>query len=1008
MRFLAALLTVVPLLAAAQQSSPDMEMCVARHTRGIAEFNLARTGMTGKADGTNLDAVGAIPKWVIANDITNHQHPYSVTNISDFVSDQGRINLSLSCVLTATPERILEWVGDLDTFTDEDFAELFNNFESSVMSSVIRLPSDRNADIDAGIMQITAMAESSLSLAMQAPNTSTEFVTGIVSLVGSGLINLWQHTNYTFLDGKDQPIDYVYSEYNILDSLEDNMAVPKGTRSVRIDISTNSPVYCLGRYDFFFNQFQIKNIETYQKLANITAIIALALGCLGPLLLFAEAKFRGKTMALKMIDLIQAQGSRYVRALLVSLPASYLFMTLRWLQSSKKDPDNNVIPLFGGVSSSFLNKNDRIKVAKTPIFMLCFILIGLVFWPVFAAYAHVNEGSRFAAVIGLLALINASFLRVCLYLLMTPLNLPTWRHIIVNLFEIIAYAVSLAYFAWSVAAPAAFENKIRKTNFRNAVHVKSLLRKHTMPEYHEEIQEPATLFEKIKARITGPDLRPIWLRGRAQDSLITRIKVFYANSKIPARLVAIFAMILLFTYLEIVTIMIRVFDKSPKIACLFGLRGNMISQVFTISSEILETMAPVEFFGVSLSEAIKDVGILSDAVNLFKNIIQGSTIAACILTMAVLIFNLIDLSVLVITDLAKMRVGNYEGFTQNDVRGAISSKASKYMGLQIGFAVIGTMYTMLVFIIVCVLLAFFCTVPSLRKLVWNLALQNGTILVALVISIILSLIQSLIIDKLFVAWLPIEDQKISNASEEDLKGKPLLVSTRFWLKSLNNYNHIDSMYSHEKIPQANKTAYPFFLLSVLFLFPNLVSGIFGFVASIATALVASAVFSYRLDKPASISFFSKSGFYLSWIYQEHHNTNAVLLIAVKMLLDTHVPSQQSSLSQFIQSDKYAHDTTPYTNLSERRLRARNRWHLAFTLIRNPQLAVYRKQRVMKTYLEEYVTRFEGPRLKQKIVENEAIDNANALAQRRLEMRVAETEYWRAHRVLAGQQQQHRN
>ncbi|KAJ3234661.1 hypothetical protein HDU78_005721 [Chytriomyces hyalinus] len=980
MGLLAALLTLLPLLVSGQQSTPDMEMCIARHTRGVAEFNLAKTGMTGKHDGTNFTAVGAIPKWTIGTDLTNQTHPYSVTSISDFVSDQGRISLALSCVLTATPESILEWASELETFTEEDFVELFNNFNANVMSSVVTLPANRASDIDAGIMQITAMAESSLNLAMQAPNSSTEFVTGIVAMVGSGQLNLWQHTNYTFLDAKNRPIDYAYSEYNILDAVEDQMVVPKGTRSVRIDVSTNSPIYCLGRYDFYFNQFQIKNIETFQNLANVTAIIALTLGCLGPLLLFAEARFRGRTMALKMIDLIQAQGSRYVRALLVSLPASYLFMTLRWLQSSKKDPANNVIPLFGGVSSSFLNKNDRIKVAKTPIFMLCFMLIGLVFWPVFASYAHVNEGSRFAAVIGLLTLVNATFLRVCLYMLMTPLNLPTWRHVIVNLFEILAYVVGLGYFMWSVIAPAAFENKIRKTNFRNAVHVKSLLRKHTMPEYHEEIEEPTTLFGKIKARISGPDLRPIWLRGRAQDGLFTRIKVFYANSKIPARLVAIFAMIILFTYLQIVTIMIRVFDKSPKIACLFGLRGSMISQVFEIASEILETMAPVEFFGVSMSDAIKDVGILSDAVNLFKNIIQGSTVAACILTTAVLVFNLIDLSVLVVSDLAKMRVGNYEGFTSNDVRGAISSKASKYMGLQIGFAVIGTMYTMLVFIIICVLLAFFCTVPALRKLVWNLVLQNGTILVALVISIILSLIQSYIIDKLFVAYLPIEDQKLSKASEEELKGKPLLVSTRFWLKSLNNYNHID----------------------MLFLFPNLVSGLFGFVASIATALAASAIFSYRLDKPASISFFSKSGFYLSWVYQEHHNTNAVLLIATKMLLDTHVPSQQSSLSQFVKSAKYSHDT-PYKNLNERRLRARNRWHLAFTLIRNPQLAVYRKQRVMKTYLEEYVTRFEGPRLKQKIVENEAIDNANALAQRRLEMRVAETEYWRAHRVLAGQQ-----
>ncbi|KAI8839470.1 retinol binding protein receptor-domain-containing protein [Chytriomyces cf. hyalinus JEL632] len=610
------------------------------------------------------------------------------------------------------------------------------------------------------------------------------------------------------------------------------------------------------------------------------------------------------------------------------------------------------------------------KAAATPIFMLFFLLIGLIFYPVFLSYAHVNWGSRLAAVIGFVTIINATILRVTLYVMMNAPNTPMYRRVLSNLLEILSYAISIIYFGSSILAPEEYENKIRKTYFRNAIHVQSLLRKHDIQFVPKESEEVPTRFDKIKAYFQPKDRRPIWLRGRPQDSIITRIKVFFRITKVPARLIAIFAMIILFTYQQAVYLLLKVLDNSPTISCVFGLASSELVNIFKQASTVMQFLEPVQLLGVSLSDALDGFGVLSDAVNLFRRIIQGSAICAVLLTLGVLTFNLIDLSIVVVTDLGKLRVGNYEGFVKADVSSANAAQASKYMGLQIGFAVIGTVYTMMILMLFCNLFAFFFSVPALRKFVWDLVFQNGTILVAIVLTTILSLIQSFIINRYFVAYFSPEEEKMEEK-------KPNRQSTRFWLQSLNKFNHID----------------------MFFMFPNLISGIFGFIGSIFVALLTSAVFAYRLDKPSLFSFFSKSGFYSSWIFLEHHHTNPVVLIAVKLFWNVVIPEHHSSMAQFIQSDQKLPNSMyiPVASKEPRSRHARLRWYLAYTLIKNPQLVAYRKQRVQETYLSGYVAKYEVPRLKLERIEKEAA----ALAKRRVDMRVAETEYWKAHRLREG-------
>ncbi|KAJ3267335.1 hypothetical protein HDU77_000048 [Chytriomyces hyalinus] len=952
---------------AVAQDTALLDLCIFRNTPGESDKNLIqRYNKKEQKDGTNLNIKGD-SNWIVAKGL-----PYGVFKIPDYNTEKGNIELELSCVASKINVVSQSNAPEDDLSPTPAFDIVPTPTPAMVLSRTIPFMDKYYKDIDAGVMLITAVGETSLDIATavdyspspdisitdgdsRAENAAMEGLEQNVTLIKALLGNdpdfpeLYQQTYYTFLDARGKRIisdEYGYGyEWGILESVLDDVPVPPTARSVKIEVETNSPFYCIGRYDVYLRQYKIKNVETYEKLADGTFVLALLLGVLSPL-----AKLFRQPAKLGILDLIQAQGSRFIRAILCSLPVTFLFLMLGWFQSSKKNQEDRrgSIPLFGGFNSQFLIKTEAMKAAATPIFMLFFLLIGLIFYPVFLSYAHVNRGSRFAAVVGFATIINATILRVTLYVLMNPPNTPMYRRVLSNLLEILSYAISIIYFGSSILAPEEYENKIRKTNFRNAIHVQSLLRK-----YHIQFvpEEPVpTRFDKIKAFFLPKDRRPIWLRGRPQDDIITRIKVLFRISKVPARLIAIFAMIILFTYQQVVYIVLKVLDNSPTVSCVFGLASSEIISIFKDASRV------VQLFGVSMSDALEGFDALSDAVNLFRRIIQGSALSAVLLTLVVLTFNLIDLSVVVMSDLAKLRVGNYEGFVKTDVNSADAAQASKYMGLQIGFAVIGTVYTLMILMTFCNLFAFFFSVQALRKFVWDLVLQNGSILIAIVLTTILGFVQSFIINRFFVAYFITEEEN--------------------------------------KMKEENKPDRQMF-----FMFPNLISGIFGFIGSIFVALLTSAVFAYRLDKPALFSFFSKRGFYSSWILLEHHHTNPVVLVAIKLFWDVVIPEHHSSMARFIQSDQKP-PTAMYFSVAAKEPRSRHarlRWYLAYTLIHNPELRAYRKHRVQETYLNGYVAKYEVPRLKLETMKKEAA----ALEKRRVDMRVAETECWRAHRLREG-------
>ncbi|ORY52629.1 hypothetical protein BCR33DRAFT_324696 [Rhizoclosmatium globosum] len=173
---------------------------------------------------------------------------------------------------------------------------------------------------------------------------------------------------------------------------------------------------------------------------------------------------RGRA-SLKMLDLVHVQGSRLIRAMFFILSVSFLYKTYEWL-IAKPDSSLSILPIFGGISSEKLSSTTASKILQTPVFVLCFVIIGLIFWPIGLCYAQINEGSRIAAVLGLVATLNMVTLRTGIqYLQHSPLDSVS-RAISYQLVEIFAYFAITVYFMLSSIQPGRLENFVRKTNFR--------------------------------------------------------------------------------------------------------------------------------------------------------------------------------------------------------------------------------------------------------------------------------------------------------------------------------------------------------------------------------------------------------------------------------------------------------------------------------------------------------------------------------------------------------------
>ncbi|KAI8839471.1 hypothetical protein BJ741DRAFT_647611 [Chytriomyces cf. hyalinus JEL632] len=79
---------------------------------------------------------------------------------------------------------------------------------------------------------------------------------------------MWQILTYTFLDINDEIIPSGVRGRNILDSITDYVTVPPKARSMKIAISTNSPLFCIARYHLYLNTMIVLTI-----LCNLFAAI---------------------------------------------------------------------------------------------------------------------------------------------------------------------------------------------------------------------------------------------------------------------------------------------------------------------------------------------------------------------------------------------------------------------------------------------------------------------------------------------------------------------------------------------------------------------------------------------------------------------------------------------------------------------------------------------------------------------------------------------------------------
>ncbi|KAJ3067110.1 hypothetical protein HDU99_003622 [Rhizoclosmatium hyalinum] len=211
-------------------------------------------------------------------------------------------------------------------------------------------------------------------------------------------------------------------------------------------------------------------------------------------------------------------------------------------------------------------------------------------------------------------------------------------------------------------------------------------------------------------------------------------------------------------------------------------------------------------------------------------------------------------------------------------------------------------------------------------------------------------------------------------------------------------------------------------MDYLFLFPNLINGLTTFLGQIMTTFVASFIFSYRLDKRGLMPMFSKYSLYLSWILQEHHHNNPIVHVAVKLLRDSVLPENLSSIHAFTNpkqggtkitrqntvtsfryliSDEENKGTS--TSLNSASKRARTRWFLAYTLIKNPNLSGYRKQRVQETLLAEWVSMNEAKRIRKEVLEMFEAREEEEAGTIVNEMRERENELWKYERLVKSEE-----
>ncbi|KAJ3118289.1 hypothetical protein HDU96_002727 [Phlyctochytrium bullatum] len=728
--------------------------------------------------------------------------------------------------------------------------------------------------------------------------------------------------------------------------------IPPKARSVSLAFVSDYPFYAVGQISLIAYPSAMENVDTAIKLFNVFFWIGVALVVICPPILLLEDVYRKRRISLRIVDLVHTQGPRYVRAFVYTVMMALLYFMFQWVRAMKPKDDGSFIPLMRGISSGFFSQRPALKTVKSVIFIASFLAVGVLFWPLFICYAHSADGSRTASILGALVGVNLIGLRFCLEYVNTLPFKSMDRHVIQELPEVICYVAIAAYFITNAAYPTFLATKYRKTYFSDFIHVRALLRRLPVPEKPAP-EPPKTGLAALLAKLTPVDNRPIWLRGRKKISTLQEIRIFATTFRMPVRLMAAIMMMCLFTYFVLIAQLFSLLDTNAKLSCQLGLYTDALIETFAAVFQLMGQFTGAQSFGSPLADTIRDLtlqirsetegGVVEEMFKLLLRCVVASMVLAALL----LVYNIIDFCLVVRADMQKLRKGDYSRV--GDYAKMATSQAVQFMGTQIGYAYMGS-------------LSLFIKFRFFRELFWRFVLQNGLIFISIAIGLVLALLQKFIVEIFFVAKLrekPSEHPDAENAVV-DKKGD-VVISTKFWLKRSVAYNQID----------------------YFFLFPNLITGLLSFLANLIKMILGSALYAYRLDKKTeyTLPFIgSKSGVYFSWLLQEHHHSNSVLVIFIKLLSDW------AALNRI---------TAPLTKFDKdlRSARIRTRWAVLYTLVNNPSLAKFRKHVVRDTYLREYIAHTEAPLLRELELQRVRAENAR-LEEARGELRERELAIWK--------------
>ncbi|KAJ3106777.1 hypothetical protein HDU96_008125 [Phlyctochytrium bullatum] len=393
----------------------------------------------------------------------------------------------------------------------------------------------------------------------------------------------------------------------------------------------------------------------------------------------------------------------------------------------------------------------------------------------------------------------------------------------------------------------------------------------------------------------------------------------------PVRLVTAILMMCLFTYVLLIAQVFTILDSNAQLSCACALYREYYVDMFAGVSNFMGMMVGAQSFGSPFAETLLNLGAKirdetsgAKFVDEFFNILKASVITSMALSALVLLFNTVDFAKSVQKDIQKIRAGDYSRIGDYLTTG--TNLAVQFIGVQVGYVYMGTLYMMSIMLVFVLILSMFFRYSFFRELIWRFALQNGLVIISIVVGLVLVYAQRYTIDIWFVAKLEKTPEELADPENAKLnKNGKAVINTRYWL--------------------ARK--------AVWFLFPNLISGLLSFVANLIMMILGSALYAYRLDKKTEFTLpfmGTKSSIYFSWLLQEHHHTNPILVIFVKLLTD------------------WYHIDRPLVQVSVHHERVKRRWQLLYTLLKNPGLQPFRKHRVRETLLRNYIAKVEFPQL----------------------------------------------